>query len=159
MTFHFRLAGSVSKTASRDTFSHRPPRISRIRYLTRVLQYTKLSGECEVVGADVERLFVQGQGQGQGSDGLLATLSEADRALLSEQMSGMQVRHAVVAGVIATRLDALKDAVRCHQRALERAKDSAKFVAAVHSQLKELSRPIGSRVEDVQGLLDNYQVS
>lgn len=122
-----------------------------------VLQYTKLSGECEAVGADVELLFVQGQGQ--GSQRQLATLSEADRALLSEQLSGMQVRHAVVAGVIATRLDALRDAVRCHEKALERAKDSAKFVAAVHTQLKELSRPIGSRVEDVQGLMDNYQVS
>ncbi|XP_052120036.1 muscle-specific protein 300 kDa isoform X1 [Frankliniella occidentalis] len=114
-------------------------------------KYTKLSGECEVVGADVERLFVQGQGA------VLSTVSEADRALLSEQLSGMQVRHAVVAGVIATRLEALRDAVRCHERALEKAKDSAKFVATVHSQLKELSRPIGSRVEDVQGLLDNYQ--
>ncbi|KAK3930234.1 Nesprin-1 [Frankliniella fusca] len=114
-------------------------------------KYTKLSGECEAVGADVERLFVQGQGA------VLSTVSEADRALLSEQLSGMQVRHAVVAGVIATRLEALRDAVRCHERALEKAKDSAKFVATVHSQLKELSRPIGSRVEDVQGLLDNYQ--
>lgn len=116
------------------------------------LQYTKLSGECEAVGGDVERLFV-------GQEAVLSTVSEADRALLAEQLSGMQVRHAVVAGVIATRLEALRDAVRCHEKALEKAKDSAKFVAAVHSQLKDLSRPIGSRVEDVQGLLDNYQVS
>lgn len=104
----------------------------------------------------MERLFAVGQ-DGQGA--VLSTVGEADRALLSEQLSGMQVRHAVVAGVIATRLEALRDAVRCHERALEKAKDSAKFVAAVHTQLKELSRPIGSRVEDVQGLLDNYQVS
>lgn len=57
------------------------------------------------------------------------------------------------------RTRALGDALQKCKQAQQRAEQSLAMFAKIQAELKELQRPVGNKVEDVQAMLDSYQVS
>lgn len=56
------------------------------------------------------------------------------------------------------RTRALGDALQKCKLAQQRAEQSLAMFAKIQAELKELQRPVGNKVEDVQAMLDSYQV-
>lgn len=85
-------------------------------------------------------------------------LSSPDLLTLTELLSGLRDRHSRIAGAIKDKIKALGDALSKCKEAHEKADQSLALITRIQAEMKELQKPIGSKVEDVQGLLDSYQV-
>nr|CAD7605236.1 unnamed protein product [Timema genevievae] len=114
-------------------------------------KYDKLNQEADQMRSDLERIIDQGKA-------ILPTVSEADKLTLSEQLNAIKDRHARIAGLIRDRSNGLKDQlIQCKVTAAKVA-ESVQFMTGIQAELKELSKPVGSKVEDVQGMLEQYEV-
>ncbi|CAG2068703.1 unnamed protein product, partial [Timema podura] len=113
-------------------------------------KYDKLNQEADQMRSDLERIIDQGKA-------ILPTVSEADKLTLSEQLNAIKDRHARIAGLIRDRSNGLKDQlIQCKVTAAKVA-ESVQFMTGIQAELKELSKPVGSKVEDVQGMLEQYE--
>lgn len=113
-------------------------------------KYDKLSQESRKVNEDIDKITEQGKA-------ILPTVSESDRLALNEILSNMRDRHNRLASLIEDRTNVLKHNIQQQREAQARLAESLQFIQAVQNELKELNRPIGSKVEDVQGILSSYE--
>lgn len=113
-------------------------------------KYDKLSQESRKVNEDIDKITEQGKA-------ILPTVSESDRLALNEILSNMRDRHSRLASLIEDRTNVLKHNIQQQREAQARLAESLQFIQAVQNELKELNRPIGSKVEDVQGILSSYE--
>ncbi|KAL1139466.1 hypothetical protein AAG570_006450 [Ranatra chinensis] len=113
-------------------------------------KYTKLNNECDHVGDDIK-----------GIEDLSSRmkLAESDRLILLDTVKGLSERHTHVKGAIAGRIKALGDALDNIKQVQERVNRTMDLVGSVQAQVKELSKPVGNRAEDVQETIDAYQVT
>lgn len=117
-----------------------------------LFQYDKLNCDADKIGDEIEKIIQQGKT-------VLPTVSEADKLTLSEQLNGMKDKHSRIAAIIHDRSDALKDQIRNCKEAAAKLEECVNFMSEIQKELKELNRPVGSKVEDVQGMLASYGVS
>jgi len=117
-----------------------------------LFQYDKLNCDADKIGDEIEKIIQQGKA-------VLPTVSEADKLTLSEQLNGMKDKHSRIAAIIRDRSDALKDQIRNCKEAAAKLEECVNFMSEIQKELKELNRPVGSKVEDVQGMLASYGVS
>lgn len=117
-----------------------------------LFQYDKLNCDADKIGDEIEKIIQQGKA-------VLPTVSEADKLTLSEQLNGMKDKHSRISGIIRDRSDALKDQIRNCKEAAAKVEECVNFMSEIQKELKELNRPVGSKVEDVQGMLVSYGVS
>ncbi|XP_075225316.1 muscle-specific protein 300 kDa isoform X2 [Lycorma delicatula] len=111
-------------------------------------KYSKLNEECLQVGKDVDKL---------SDAGARMILSEPDRLTLTDLLSGLKDRHTQIGIKIKGRIKALGDALNKAKQAHEKVEQTVALVKRVQGEMKELCKPIGSKTEDVQGMIDNYQ--
>lgn len=116
-----------------------------------LFQYDKLNHEAGKIGDEIEIIIQQGKA-------ILPTVSEADKLTLSEQLNGMKDKHGRISSVIHDRSDALKDQIKNCKEAAAKVEECVNFMSDIQKELKELNRPVGSKVEDVQGMLASYEV-
>lgn len=114
-------------------------------------QYDKLNHEAGKIGDEIEMIIQQGKA-------ILPTVSEADKLTLSEQLNGMKDKHGRISTVIGDRSSALKDQIRNCKEVAAKVEECVNFMSDIQKELKELNRPVGSKVEDVQGMLASYEV-
>jgi len=112
----------------------------------------KLESEAVENGKLVERVFTLGSS-------ILPSVSEADRVALTEQLSSLKKEHYSMYAIIRERLEALKRAIGESQQAAEQLQDTVNFMNNIRMEIMELNKPIGSKVEDVQGVLNSYEVN
>lgn len=62
-------------------------------------------------------------------------------------------------GVIKDRTDGLKDTIQQFKDAAQKVKQSVEFMTKIQKEIKELNRPVSAKVEEVQGMLNSYEVS
>lgn len=84
-------------------------------------------------------------------------MSDADKLELSDQLKSMKDSHSRVAGVINERAAALQKSIAEAEEAAARVADAVQFMTDIQKELQELNKPIGSRVEDVEGMLGAYE--
>nr|CAD7429520.1 unnamed protein product [Timema monikensis] len=113
-------------------------------------KYDKLNQEADQMRSDLERIIDQGKA-------ILPTVSEADKLTLSEQLNAIKDRHARIAGLIRDRSNGLKDQLSQCKVAAAKVAESVQFMTGIQAELKELSKPVGSKVEDVRGMLEQYE--
>jgi nesprin-1 len=116
-----------------------------------VFQYDKLNHEAGKVGDEIEKIIQQGKA-------ILPTVSEADKLTLSEQLNGIKDKHGRISTVIQDRSEALRNQIKNCKEAAAKVEECVNFMTGIQKELKELNRPVGSKVEDVQGMLASYEV-
>ena len=111
----------------------------------------QLEAEAAENGKLVEKVFNRGSS-------ILPSVSEADRVALTEQLGNLKKEHYSMYAVIRDRLDGLKNSIGESQQAAEQLQDTVNFMNNIRQEIMELNKPIGSKVEDVQGVLFSYEV-
>lgn len=114
-------------------------------------QYDRLNQEADKVHNDIERIIEMGKA-------ILPTVSEADKLMLSEKLNSLKDKHAHIALLVKDRSDALKSQLQQYKEAAAKLADSVNYMTEIQKELKELNRPVGSKIEDVQGMLGSYEV-
>lgn len=110
-----------------------------------------MNHEASKIGDEIDKIMQQGKS-------ILPTVSEADKLTLSEQLNGMKDKHGRISAIIHDRTDALKDQIKNCKEAAAKVEECVNFMSEIQKELKELNRPVGSKVEDVQGMLGSYEV-
>ncbi|XP_029680499.1 nesprin-1 isoform X2 [Formica exsecta] len=113
-------------------------------------KYDRLKKEAQEYGEDIEKINQQGKS-------ILPTVSDADKQELSEQLKNMKEAHGRVAGVINDRAIALQKSIDEAEEAAARVAEAIQFMADIQKELHELNKPIGARIEDVEGMLTAYE--
>lgn len=115
-----------------------------------LLQYDRLKKEANEYADDIEKLMQQGKS-------ILPTVTDADKLELNEQLQNMKEAHGRVAGIINERALALQKNIDEAEESLARVTEAIQYMTDVQKELHELNKPIGSRVEDVEAMLDAYE--
>lgn len=113
-------------------------------------KYENLEKEAKQVGESINKIMEQGKA-------ILPTISESDKLALNDLLNNLNTRHANIAGLIQERTNALKQNIAQQKEAASRIAESMRFIQDVQGQLKDLNKPIGSKVEDVQNVLSVYE--
>ncbi|KAF5292003.1 hypothetical protein FQA39_LY14120 [Lamprigera yunnana] len=113
-------------------------------------KYEKLEQESRKVKDDIDKITEQGKA-------ILPTITESDKIALNDVLSTLRDRHAIIAGIITDRTSALKQNIQQQREAAARLAESLQYLEDIQNQLKELNKPIGSKVEDVQNILSEYE--
>ncbi|XP_076280585.1 muscle-specific protein 300 kDa [Lasioglossum baleicum] len=113
-------------------------------------KYDRLKKEAKDYADDIEKILQQGKS-------ILPTVSDADKLELNEQLQNMKEAHGRVAGIINERAQALQKNINEAEESLARVAEAVQYMTDVQKELHELNKPIGSRVEDVEAMLDAYE--
>lgn len=113
-------------------------------------QYDRLQKEANEYAEEIENITQQGKS-------ILPTIGDADKLELSEQLKNMKDAHRRVAGVINERAAALQASIAEAEQAAARVAEAVQFMTEIQRELQELNKPIGSRAEDVEGMLSTYE--
>ncbi|KAJ9594434.1 hypothetical protein L9F63_014159, partial [Diploptera punctata] len=113
-------------------------------------KYDKLNSVAGKIGDEIENIIQQGKA-------ILPTVSEADKLMLSEQLNAMKDKHGHISNIIRDRSNALKDQIKQYKLATARMEECVNVMSDIQKEMKELNRPVGSKVEDVQGMLHSYE--
>lgn len=120
------------------------------KYFSSRFQYDRLKKEAQEYGDDIEKISQQGKS-------ILPTVSDVDKQELSKQLNDMKEAHGRIAGVINERAIALQKSIDEAEEAAARVAEAIQFMTNVQKELQDLNKPIGARVEDVEGLLSAYE--
>ncbi|XP_044734627.1 nesprin-1 [Chrysoperla carnea] len=113
-------------------------------------KYDKLKQEAESISDEIDQINEQGKA-------ILPTISDADKLLLSEQISDLRDKHTRIANIIRDRAADLRDKIDQYREAAKKIAESVQFMAQIQNEIKDLNKPVGSKVEDVQGMLAAYE--
>ncbi|XP_032455805.1 nesprin-1 isoform X11 [Nasonia vitripennis] len=113
-------------------------------------KYDRLKKEAKEYADDIEKIVQQGKS-------ILPTISDADKLELSELLKNMKEAHSRVSGVINERAAALQKSIDEAEEVAARVAEAVQFMTDIQQELQELNKPIGSRVEDVEGMLAAYE--
>ncbi|KAL5279677.1 hypothetical protein ACFFRR_003964 [Megaselia abdita] len=89
--------------------------------------------------------------------GISPSLSNPDKLKLNEEVKNMKDKYAKINSNINNRLKELEDHIKKHKDAKNKLAECQKFLAAMKQRLRDLNKPIGSKIEDVQELLGAYE--
>ena len=106
--------------------------------------------EAKEYADDIEKISQQGKS-------ILPTISDADKQELSEQLKSMKDAHNRVANIINERSAALQSSIDEIEKISARVAEAVQFMTEIKEELQDLNKPIGSRVEDVEGMLTTYE--
>ena len=106
--------------------------------------------EAKEYADDIEKIVQQGKS-------ILPTISDADKLELSEKLKNMKEAHSRVASVINERASALQKSIDEAEEVAARVAEAVQFMTDIQQQLQDLNKPIGSRIEDVEGMLAAYE--
>ncbi|KAL3268198.1 hypothetical protein HHI36_007323 [Cryptolaemus montrouzieri] len=113
-------------------------------------KYLKLSEESKGVQNNIEKITEQGKA-------ILPTISEADKYTLNQTLENMKDWHKRIDELIKDRTDQLKQNILQLRDAKNKIAESIQFINDIQSQLKDLNKPVGSKVEDVKNVLSIYE--
>ncbi|XP_024081429.1 nesprin-1 [Cimex lectularius] len=111
-------------------------------------KYSKLNAECEQAKNDIKD---------QEKTAANMVLSDADRLTVNDNLRRLEQRRLKIASDIAKKVQALGEALGKFKDIKEKVNKSNVLMANVQDRMKDLSKPVGSKVEDVQGIIDEYQ--
>lgn len=112
--------------------------------------YKKLLQNADNMGGVINDVSEQGKS-------ILPTLSNADKLKLNDDIKNMKDRYGRIKQTIDDRVNTLGDHIKKYKDAKNRLADCSQFLATIQQRMRELNRPIGSRIEDVQDLLGAYE--
>lgn len=106
--------------------------------------------EAKDYGDDIEKIIQQGKS-------ILPTISDADKLELSEKLKSMKDTHGRVASIINERAAALQKSINEAEEVAAHVAEAVQFMTDIQQELQELNKPVGAKVEDVEGMLATYE--
>lgn len=91
------------------------------------------------------------------ADQLMGNLSEVDRLNLSCQVKNLSDKFNLLVLKLKERLNAIVDNIKQLKEAQKQITEYTQFILSIQQAIKELNKPIGSKTEDVQNLLKEYE--
>lgn len=88
---------------------------------------------------------------------ILPELSNADKLKLNERIKNLKENFNKLNDIINERQNILSEHIRKYKDGKDKMTECMKFITNIQSEIKELSKPIGSKIEDVQTLLGAYE--
>lgn len=126
-------------------------RVTNLEVLQEQLtKYESLNAEGKKMKKDIEKILEHGKA-------ILPTISESDRITLNELLNNLKDRHSRLAELIQDRIGILRQHILQQKETAARIAESVQFMNEIQATMKELNKPIGSKVEDVQGVLAAYE--
>nr|XP_022915902.1 nesprin-1 isoform X7 [Onthophagus taurus] len=126
-------------------------RASSIEILEEQLEkYLKLSENAKKMKENIDKVNEQAKA-------ILPTISESDKITLNEQLKNIKDRYAQIVDVIQDRTNSLKYHLHQQRDAAQKIAESLQFMQEIQNALKDLNKPIGSKVEDVKNILQSYE--
>lgn len=125
----------------------RSPNVSVVEELLN--NYNKLNEEAGKTGKEITKVCEEGKS-------VIPQLNEADKLILQTQLNTAKDKHGRLLGVIKDRINTATDILRRHKEAAQKIQDSIQFLARIQKEIKELNRPVGAKIEEVQIMLNSY---
>lgn len=91
------------------------------------------------------------------ADHLMENLSEVDRLNLTCQVKNLTDKFNLLVLKLKERLNGIVDNIRQLKEAQKQISEYTQFILSIQQAIKELNKPIGSKTEDVQNLLKEYE--
>lgn len=113
-------------------------------------KYDILDQEAQLVGTNIEKINEQ-------SKSIVPTITETDKIILNETLTSIRERYNRIHKLIQERKSMLKSNIQQLRDIQGRIAESVQFVSEIQNQLKNLNKPIGSKVEDVHNILGAYE--
>lgn len=113
-------------------------------------KYNKLNEEAVEMDEIISKISEQSQG-------ILPSLSDADKLQLNEEINSLNEKHARIKSIIRDKTKILQDHIKDYKDAANKIAEAAKYMTHIQTEIKNLNKPIGSKVEDVQGMLNAYE--
>ncbi|CAH1403532.1 unnamed protein product [Nezara viridula] len=111
-------------------------------------KYSKLNKECQDVKSELEGLCKVGSEM---------KLSQADRLTLNDNLGTLEQRRSKIEADILKKLSALGEALENMKQLQMKVDKSNALIGKVKEEMKNLSKPLGCKIEDVQETIDAYQ--
>lgn len=91
------------------------------------------------------------------ADQLVENLSEVDRLNLTCQVKNLSDKFNLLVLKLKERLNGIVDNIKQLKEAQKQIAEYTQFILSIQQSIKELNKPIGSKTEDVQNLLKEYE--
>lgn len=105
-------------------------------------------------GAEMGKLLTAIAEQGRA---IVPTLSNAEKLKLNDQLKTLKDRYNKICGNVQTKIRTIQDLIHKHLSDKAKLAECMQFLASVQQQIRDLNKPVGSKVEDVQALLSAYE--
>lgn len=126
-------------------------RTSSIELLEEQLaKYSKLFDEADNMSHQLDGMTEQGKS-------ILGTISDPDKLALTELLKNLKDKHGRLYAIIKDRANLLKDNIKEKQDVTAKVAENVEFMNEIRKELSELNKPIGNKIEDVQGILHSYE--
>lgn len=91
------------------------------------------------------------------ADSIMNNLSEADRLNLTCQVKNLEDKFNLLVIKLNERYNNIVDNIKQLKESQKQIAEYTQFILSIQLAIKELNKPIGSKTEDVQGLLKEYE--
>lgn len=91
------------------------------------------------------------------SKAITPTLNNNGKSKLNEQNKGLKDRHGKISNNINDKIKTLQDHIKRYKEAKAKLAECIQFLNKIQQEIRELNKPVGSRIEDVQTLLGAYE--
>ncbi|KAK6636175.1 hypothetical protein RUM43_009828 [Polyplax serrata] len=122
----------------------RSPNIAVVEEM--LTNYEKLSKEAEDTGKEIIEVMEE-------ANLMVPQLNDTDKLILQTQLNTAKDKHSRLLGVIKDRISSAMDILQKHRDAAHKIQESIKFLTRIQNEVKELNRPVGTKVEDVQNMI------
>lgn len=106
---------------------------------------------------EVEKMAPALNDVNESGKSLLPSLSNPDKLKLNDDLKNMKDRYNRINNNIQDRVNSLNDHIKKYRDAKSKLADCMAFLSHIQQRLRDLNKPIGSRIEDVQDLLGAYE--
>lgn len=114
-------------------------------------KYSKLQDEATALGPELSVIM-------EKRKALLPSLKEPDRHVVSDRVSSLTSKMSLLSSSIRDKLGALQTAIQEFATFSNIIEEAIRYTKDVRDQVNNLNKPVGSALEDSQGLLASYEV-
>lgn len=115
-----------------------------------LLKYERLANESKNMGNLLTAISEQGRA-------ILPSLSNAEKLKLNDQLKNLKDRYTKITNSIQSKIRQLQDNVKKYKEGKAKLAECVQFLNGVQQEIRELNKPVGSKIEDVQNLLSSYE--
>lgn len=113
-------------------------------------KYIKLSQDGNEMGALLASIVDQAKA-------ITPTISNAEKHKLNDHIKGLKDKYAKLTQNINDKLRSLQDQIQKYKASKAKLAECIQFLGSVQQEIRDLKKPIGSKIEDVQDLLSSYE--
>lgn len=134
-----------------DTASAGDIRTTNLSVLEEQLtKYQRLGDESGDMGKMLAAISEQGRA-------ILPTLSNAEKLKLNDQLKTLRDRYNKINTSVLGKIRTIQDLIRKYKDDKAKLAECMQFLAGVQQEIRDLNKPVGSKIEDVQSLLGSYE--